>query len=149
MFGLKTDYKYIIKHLEELIADYNIEILACGYDSHNASAFLSDLLAFGFDCIEVPQSAKSLSEATQDFALSVEALQVEYDKKNALFSWSVANATLTKNSFGEVKIDKQREEQRIDPVDAVIDAWKIMLLNRNAENLDVNDYFDDFMSMML
>lgn len=149
MFGLKTDYKYIIKHLEELIAEYNIEIFACGYDSHNASAFLSDLLAFGFDCIEVPQSAKSLSEATQDFALSVEALQVEYDKNNTLFSWSVANATLTKNSFGEVKIDKQREEQRIDPVDAVIDAWKIMLLNRNAATLDVNDYFDDFMSMML
>ena len=148
MFGLKTDYKYIIQHLKDLIADYGIEILACGYDSHNASAFLSDLLEFGFDCIEVPQSAKSLSEATQDFALSVEALQVEYDKRNALFSWSVANASLTKNSFGEVKIDKQREENRIDPVDAVIDAWKIMLLNKNTDTTDVNDYFDDIMGMM-
>lgn len=145
MFGLKTDYKYIIQHLRDLIAEFDIEILACGYDAHNASAFLADLLEFGFDCIEVPQSAKSLSEATQDFALSVEAMQVEYDKHNALFVWSVINAVLTKNSFGEVKIDKQHQEERIDPVDAVLDAWKIMLLNKNTDKLDINACFDDFM----
>ena len=80
--------------------------------------------------------------------MSVEALQVEYDRRNALFRWSVANASLTKNSFGEVKIDKQREGNRIDPVDAVIDAWKIMLLNKNVDDTDVNDYFDAFMGMM-
>lgn len=148
LFGLKTDYKYIINHLKTLVSDYDISVLSCGYDVHNASAFLADLLDFGFDCIEVPQSAKSLNEATQDFALSVEALQVAYDKRNELFSWSVANAALTKNSFGEVKIDKQTREQRIDPVDAVIDAWKIMLLNKNTASVDVNDYFDDFMNLM-
>ena len=145
MFGLKTDYKYIIQHLRDLIAEFDIEIFACGYDAHNASAFLADLLEFGFDCIEVPQSAKSLSEATKDFALSVEAMQVEYDKRNALFVWSVINAVLTKNSFGEVKIDKQHQEERIDPVDAVLDAWKIMLLNKNTDKLDINACFDDFM----
>lgn len=146
MFGLKTDYKEILKHLEDLINEYDINILACGYDGHNASGFLNDLLDFGFDCTEVTQSAKSLSEATKDFALSVEALQVCYDKHNELFTWSVANAILTKNSFGEVKIDKNTQTQRIDPVDAVIDAWKIMLLNKNNEPLDINNYFDDFMS---
>ena len=107
---------------------------------------MNDLLDFGFDCTEVTQSAKSLSEATKDFALSVEALQVLYDKKNELFTWSVANAVLTSNSFGEVKIDKNTQSQRIDPVDALIDAWKIMLLNRNNEPLNINDYFDQFMS---
>lgn len=146
LFGLKTDYKYILAHLQELIDQYDIEIAACGYDAHNASAFLSDLDAFGFDCIEVPQSAKSLNEATQDFALSVEAGQVMYDQKNALFVWSVVNAVLVSNSFGEQKIDKQADKKRIDPVDAVLDAWKVMLLQRNAPAVDLNAVFEYFMA---
>lgn len=30
----------------------------------------------------------------------------------------------------EKKIDKQSQKNRIDPVDAIIDAWKIMLINK-------------------
>ena len=74
-----------------------------------------------------------MSEATTDFALSVEALQVIYDSKNSLFKWSVANAELTKNSFGEAKIDKKTNGTRIDPVDAVIDAWYIMKAYEQTE----------------
>ena len=133
MFGIKTDYAYIIKHLQELIEDYGISIVVCGYDPHNASAFLTDLEGFGFDLLSVTQSAKNLSEATTDFALSVEALQVIYDSKNSLFKWSVANAELTKNSFGEAKIDKKTNGTRIDPVDAVIDAWYIMKAYEQTE----------------
>ena len=133
MFGIKTDYAYIIKHLQELTEDYGISIVACGYDPHNASAFLTDFEGFGFDLLSVTQSAKNLSEATTDFALSVEALQVIYDSKNSLFKWSVANAELTKNSFGEAKIDKKTNGTRIDPVDAVIDAWYIMKAYEQTE----------------
>lgn len=133
MFGVKTDYSYIISHLRELIESYELEIFACGYDPHNASAFLLDLEAFGFDLISVTQSAKNLNEATQDFALSVEALQVIYDEANKLFSWSVANAEVTQNSFQEIKIEKRTKGARIDPVDAVIDAWFVMKAYEQSE----------------
>lgn len=138
-FGIKTDYKFIISHLKEIIERYNIKILEVGYDAHNAGSFLSDLEFLGCDLTEVKQSAKSLNDATVDFALSVEATQVLYDKKNSLLRWSIANATTVSNSFGEIKIDKQAQKKRIDPVDAIIDAWKIMLLNKKeAINNDEN-----------
>ena len=38
-FGMKTDYKYIISHLKEIIDKYELNILECGYDAHNAGSF--------------------------------------------------------------------------------------------------------------
>jgi len=145
-FGVKTDYKFIINHLKELIEKYEIRILEVGYDSHNASVFLQDLDFLACDLTEIKQSAKSLNDATKDFQLSVKANQLLYDKENDLLKWSIANATTTSNSFGEIKIDKQAQKYRIDPVDAVIDAWKIMLVNKNEYSADSE--FDDWFEMI-
>lgn len=109
--------------------------------------FLSDLEFLDCDLTEVKQSAKSLNDATIDFALSVKAIQVLYDKRNSLLKWSIANATTTSNSFGEIKIDKQAQKNRIDPVDAIIDAWKIMLLNKK-EDVDINESVKDWLELM-
>lgn len=145
--GIKTDYKYIISHLKSVIEKYDLEVLGCGYDSHNASAFLSDLEFLGCDLIEVVQSARSLNDSTVDFQLSVKANHVKYNKNESLLRWSVANATLTSNSFGEIKIQKSTEKARIDPVDALIDAWKIMLMNKEDGVLNADDEFDDWLKI--
>lgn len=145
-FGVKTDYKFIINHLKELIEKYEIRILEVGYDNHNASVFLQDLEFLACDLTEIKQSAKSLNDATVDFQLSVKANQLLYDKENDLLKWSIANATTTSNSFGEIKIDKQSQKYRIDPVDAVMDSWKIMLVNKNEYSADSE--FDDWLEMI-
>ena len=93
------------------------------------------------------QSARSLNDATVDFQLSVKANQLLYNKNNALLVWSIINAHTTKNSFGEIKVDKLSEENRIDPVDAILDAWKIYFMNKSVSEYDVNAEVDSFMSM--
>lgn len=132
MYGIKTDYKYIIADLKRIIEQYNIRIIGCGYDAHNAAAFLGDLdEVLDCDITEVKQSARSLNDPTKDFALSVKAGQVSYDKNNALLSWSAANAIVSEpNSFGEIKIDKMTQTNRIDPIDAIIDAWKVWFASK-------------------
>lgn len=136
MYGIKTDYKYIIADLKKIITDYKINIIGCGYDSHNAAAFLSDLdEILDCDLTEIRQSARSLNDPTADFALTVKAQQVEYDKNNALLSWSASNAILSEpNSFGETKIDKMTQTDRIDPIDAIIDAWALYFSNKDKTN---------------
>lgn len=136
MYGIKTDYKYIIADLKKIITDYKINIVACGYDSHNAAAFLADLdEILDCDLTEIRQSARSLNDPTADFALTVKAQQVEYDKNNALLSWSASNAILSEpNSFGETKIDKMTQTDRIDPIDAIIDAWALYFNNKDKAN---------------
>ena len=137
-FGIKTDYKYIIAELESMIEKYNLKIIGCGYDAHNAWAFLEDLtMVLPCDVTEIKQSARSLNDATIDFQLSVKAEQVSYDKNNALMSWSMVNAIISQpNSFGEIKIDKMTQTQRIDPCDAVLDAWKLHFMNKQDDKPD-------------
>lgn len=132
MYGIKTDYKYIIADLKRMVDEYDIDIIGCGYDAHNAAAFLADLEdVLPCDLTEVKQSARSLNDATKDFQLSVKAGQVSYDQRNALLSWSATNAIISEpNSFGEIKVDKMTQTDRIDPIDAIIDAWKMWFLSK-------------------
>ena len=146
MFGIKTDYKFIVAYLKELIIKYNIRILACGYDRHNASTFLSDLDFLDCELIDIVQSARNLNDCTVDFQLAVKANQVKYNKNEALLKWSVAGATVVANSFGEIKVDKMKKMVRVDVVDAIIDAWKVMM-NSREESYDPNEEYDEWMKM--
>ncbi|KYH35841.1 phage terminase [Clostridium tepidiprofundi DSM 19306] len=139
--GIKTDYKYIISYFKELIEKYDLKLKVIAYDPHNADAFLSDLESFGVDCIEIKQSAKSLNTATEDFKLSVDGGTAKYNKKDGLFKFCGVNAVITRNSFGEIKIDKEHRTARIDPIDAAIGIHKIMM-NDKQTGIDVNKYAD-------
>jgi len=133
--GVKTDYKYIIEYYRKIIEKYDLRLKGIAYDPHNADAFMSDLEDFGVDCVEIVQSARSLNDATCDFRLEVEAGNVIYDKKSKLLTWSMVNAKTTSNSFGEIKIDKEAQTHRIDPIDAVINAHKLAFADVSGESV--------------
>lgn len=141
IYGIKTDYKYIISDLSRMMNEYEIEVIGCGYDDHNAGAFLSDLEdVLSCDLTLVKQSARSLNDATKDFQLSVKAGKVSYDRRNALLTWSMVNAVISApNSFGEIKIDKMTQTNRIDPCDAVMDAWAVYFHGHNNAVVDAEE----------
>ena len=112
--GIKTDYKYIIAHLKQLISDYDLKVKMICYDPHNASAFVGDLERLGFDCLSITQTARILNDPTVDFRLEIMAGNVEYDEENELLTLSIENAKTISNSYGEIKIDKDLAEDRID-----------------------------------
>lgn len=153
--GIKTDYKYIIKYLKELIAEYGLKPQLICYDPHNASAFLSDLEALGYDSLSITQSARELNDATVDFRLEILAGNVEIEGReigvgenkivvpvDGSLTWSIANAKVVSNSFGERKIDKEVQSDRIDSIDAIIDAWKAAMKEEYSTDLDedVNEW---------
>jgi phage terminase large subunit-like protein len=146
-----TDYKFIIKQLAELRDRFELNFLGIGIDPHNAAGIMQDLEAFGCPVVLITQSARSLNDATVAFRLLVKGGQVEYDKRNELLTWSLVNAAVVKNSFDEIKIDKKdgARFKRIDPVDAVIDAHALMLLNKTeAGQVDMNDALAEYLDMM-
>lgn len=140
--GIKTDYKYIISHLKKLIKEYDLDVKMICYDPHNASAFLGDLEQIG-DCLLIKQSARALNDATVDFRLEIMAGNVEYNEDNDLLTLSIANAKTISNSFGEIKIDKDLLIDRIDPIDAIIDAWVMAM--KDEFLVDTNELLDDYL----
>lgn len=150
MYGIKLDLKAIIETLQSLLASYNLKIIGVGYDPHNIAGILADLeQILPCDLTEIPQSARSLNDATQDFKLSVDAGIIQYDRKNALLTWSVLNAVLNApNSFGEVKIDKMSKSNRIDAIDAILDAYKLFLTDKDNRNSEGEEALEAWLSAL-
>lgn len=146
----KNDYKFIIKYLKDIIEKYNLELQGIGYDPHNADGFLSDLEEFGVPLLEIKQSARFLHDGTEDMQLNVESRKIKYNKNEELLSYSVSNAKIVKNSFGEKKIDKEKnaKNKRIDPCDAMIDAHITQMKLKEEEKIDYNKEMEDYLNNM-
>lgn len=146
----KNDYKFIIKHLRELQETYDLRFLGIGVDPHNADGILSDLEDFGCPVLIVTQSARNLNDATVDIQLLVKSKQYEYNRENELLTWSFTNALVVKNSFDEIKVDKEPRAKfkRIDPVDAAIDAHAVKLKFKEKEVVDVGTELDNYLKKM-
>ena len=146
----KNDYKFIIKRLKEIKEAYDIKFLGIGIDPHNADGILSDLEEFGCPVMIINQSCKSLNDATVDIQLQVKSKTMSYNKDNELLIWSFTNASIVRNSFDEVKIDKKpgHRYKRIDPVDACIDAHTCRLKCKAEELVDVNEEMSKYLETM-
>ena len=146
----KNDYKFIIKYLKDILEKYDLELQAIGYDPHNADGFLADLEEFGVPLLEIKQSARFLHDGTEDMQLNIESRKIKYNKKEELLSYSVSNAKIVRNSFGEKKIDKEKDAKtkRIDPVDAIIDAHITQMKLKEEEPVDYNKEMENYLKNM-
>ncbi|WP_270940890.1 terminase large subunit [Romboutsia lituseburensis] len=146
--GIKNDYNFIISYLKNIINEYDLQIEQIGYDQKNADVFLYDLDELGHDTVEIYQTCKSLNDATQDLRLEIKSGNVLFNKDNDLLKWSFINAKTVGNGKGngEIKIDKDCSSQRIDPIDAVIDAYKLAF--KNEKLIDYNEMTEDYLKMM-
>ena len=146
----KNDYKFIVKFLKDIIEEYDLDLQAIGYDPHNADGFLADLEEFGVPLLEIKQSARFLHDGTEDMQLNIESRKIKYNKKEELLSYSVSNAKIVRNSFGEKKIDKEKDSKnkRIDPVDAMIDAHITQMKFKEEETVDYNKEMEEYLAKM-
>ncbi|MBO7309483.1 MAG: terminase large subunit [Kiritimatiellae bacterium] len=146
----KNDYKFIMKTLRDLIAEYEIKPLGIAYDPHNADGILSDLEGFGVPLMMITQSARFLNDATVDIRLLVKSEKFEYDRRNELMAKSFIDAAVIRNSFDEEKVDKKpgARTSRIDPVDACVDAHTMYLKTRETVKVDVESELAKYLQMM-
>ena len=63
---------------------------------------------------------------------------------DGLLTWSIANAKTISNNYGEIKIDKDITTERIDPIDAIIDAWKAAM--KEEYKPDVNETVNEWLA---
>lgn len=146
-----TDYKFIVSYLAELQERLGLNFLGIGADPHNAAGIMQDLEQFGCPVVTITQSARNLNDATVAVRLLVKGSQIEYDERDELLTWSMTNASIVRNSFDEIKVDKKpgARFKRIDPVDAVIDAHALMLINAgNGEPVDYADEMTKYLALM-
>ncbi len=99
-----------------------------------------DLSNQGYDIEEVYQSHKSLNESTAGFREQVYCKNVMY-LPNPLLNFAMSNAVIRTNN-GLIKIDKDATKNKIDPVDAVLCAFKLALYHEFADYTSTEEWLD-------
>ncbi len=128
--------RYVIETCKK--NEWQIECLC--FDPANASKLMMDLSDEGYDVEEVFQSHKSLNESTQGFREQVYSGNIIYTY-NPVLNFAMSNAVI-KRYNGLIKIDKDVAKKRIDPVDAVLCAYKLAMYHQfNDSYLESIDKF--------
>lgn len=120
-----VDQNRVMKYVLETCKKNKWDIECLCFDPANAGKLMSDLSDEGYEIEEVFQSHKSLNESTAGFREQVYCKNVIY-LNNPLLNYSMSNAVIKVNN-GLIKIDKDATTKRIDPVDAILCAYKLAL----------------------
>ena len=137
-----VDQNFVMQYVLDECEKYNLDVQCLCFDPANASKIMMDLSDQGYTVEEVYQSHKSLNESTQGFREQVFAGNVVYTH-NPLLNYAMSNAVIRTNN-GLIKIDKDANTKRIDPIDATLAAFKLALYHDfDSENL--NDYVARFL----
>lgn len=120
-----VDQTAVVLYVLDVCKKYNWTIETFAFDPSGASKVMMDLSAEGYTVEEVWQSARSLNDSTVGFRDAVEAGHVHY-LYDPLLNYSMSNAVLRRQQ-GMVKIDKEVNNDKIDPVDAVLCGYKLAM----------------------
>ena len=131
----------VMKYVIDTCKKNEWKIYQLCFDPANASKIMLDLQDEGYEVIEVYQSPKSLNEATQGFREQVYSKNVIYTKNN-LLNFAMSNAVV-KTYEKLIKIDKDANKKRIDPVDAMLCAFKLAYYYEVIDTSCVDAWLDN------
>ena len=135
-----VDQNAIVRYMDDFVEKYGLRIECLCFDPANASKMEIELSDAGHTVEEVFQSHRSLNEATAGFREQVFDGNVIYIADPVL-NFAMANAVV-KTSNGLIKIDKDAAVQRIDPVDAVLCAFKLALYHEFSD-FSADEWLDE------
>lgn len=134
-----VDQAYVMQYVLDMCKENAWEIRHLCFDPANASKLMMDLEIQGYEVTEVYQSHKSLNESTAGFREQVYSRNVYY-QKNPLLNYAMGNTVIKQNN-GFIKIDKDASIKRIDPIDAVLCAYKLAMYHEFE--FDITQYAED------
>lgn len=120
-----VDQGAVIEYVLNFCKKNELQIEALCFDPANASKMMMELSDDGYVVEEAYQSHKSLNECTSGFREETYCGNVMYIY-NPVLNFAMKNAIIKTNN-GLIKIDKDATKKRIDPVDAVLVAFKLAM----------------------
>ena len=137
-----VDQNAVMKYVKDTCKEHEWNIECLCFDPANAAKLMMDLSDEGYEVEEVYQSHKSLNESTQGFREQVYSGNIIYTY-NPLLNFAMSNAVIRKKQ-GLIKIDKDATTQRVDPVDAILCAYKLALYHEFTQSFlkSIDEYLE-------
>lgn len=132
MDGMTLDMNNVYEDLENHVQLKKYDIRAMGYDPYNSKEFLERYEQdYGPYCIEkVIQGAKSESVPLGEIKILAEQRMLIFDED--LMTYTMGNAITMEDTNGNRKLIKRRNDEKIDNVAALMDAYIAWKANKEA-----------------
>jgi phage terminase large subunit-like protein len=132
MGGTILDWEEIFDDLDEFIIASEYDVRAFGYDPYNAKEFVKRWEAENgpFGIVKVIQGAKTESVPLGEIKKLSEDRHLIFDQ--SLMTFAMGNAITLEDTNGNRKLLKKRQEEKIDNVAALMDAYIALKANREA-----------------
>ncbi len=130
--GTVLDMMEVYEDLDAHIIRNEYEVLAFGYDPYNAKEFVnrweSENTPFGV--VKVIQGARTESVPLGELKKLSEERLLIFDQQ--LMSYTMGNSVTIEDTNGNRKLWKRRQEEKIDNVSALMDAYVAWKANKEA-----------------
>lgn len=130
--GTVLDMDDVYDDLERHINESEYDVRCFGYDPYNAKEFVNrwELENGSFGIEKVIQGSRTESVPLGEIKILAEQRMLLFDDE--LFSFAMGNCIALEDTNGNRKLYKQRREQKIDAVAALLDAYVAYKLNKDA-----------------
>lgn len=132
MEGTVLDMMEVYEDLDRHISECGYDVRSFGYDPYNAKEFVerwaNENGPFGIE--KVIQGAKTESVPLGELKKLAEERMLLFDED--LMTYTMGNCITLEDTNGNRKLYKQRHEQKIDAVAAMMDAYVAYKVNREA-----------------
>lgn len=132
MPGNILDMMEVYEDLDQFIQTSEYDVRSLGYDPYNAKEFVTRWEAengpFGIE--KIIQGAKTESVPLGEIKIMSEERLLIFDQ--SLMSFAMGNAITLEDTNGNRKLLKKRQDEKIDNVAALMDAWIAYKVNKEA-----------------
>ncbi len=118
--GLAVDYGFVRAEIAALAEKF--EVQEVNPDPWNALQLSTELAADGFRVVKIPQTMAHISGPAKELERRVAHVQVRHGN-NPILTWAASNATIRADASGNIKPDKSRSKEKIDPITAIVNAF--------------------------
>ena len=131
MPGVLLEMDLIYDDLEEFIYSHRYSVSAFGYDPYNARDFVQRWIRSNgeYGVEKVIQGAKTESVPMGEIKNLARERMLIFDEE--MMKFAMGNAVEIQDNNGNYKFSKRRQEEKIDNVAALIDAWVAYSRNRD------------------
>lgn len=134
------DYHDLVNWLTDFIESNNFELKGIFYDPYNAGNVITDLSKFyEKEMIEVRQGLITLNVPTKQLRTDVIKGKTVHSN-NPLLNRAIRNA-ITKENNDTIMIDKAMNRNKIDPLDALINAYT-QAMYHDFDEEDINELIE-------
>ena len=139
--GSVVDYNYIKDDLIAMAREHGVKQV--GFDVWNATHLATELANEGLEMVEVKQTITRLSEATKSFRENIYNGKIYHTGDN-LLRWAMNNAIVQEDTNENIKINKSKSKDRVDPVDAIMNAYSLAMFDNQTVDLNSTILADDW-----